>query len=148
MMWFFAVLIVLAMGGVAVLAAGKGRPLAEEYGDRPDALVPATGRVGAEDLRRIRFSLAVRGYRMSEVDALLDRLASEIEQAEKKPDEKTDEKKPVEDRPDEDKPAEKKPVEDRPDEDKPAAEDTPDAEKKPDDKPPDTRPVDGDGTGT
>ena len=138
MMWFFAVLIVLAMGGVAVLAAGKGRPLAEEYGDRPDALVPATGRVGAEDLRRIRFSLAVRGYRMSEVDALLDRLASEIEQAEKKPDE---------DKPDE-KTDEKKPVEDRPDEDKPAAEDTPDAEKKPDDKPPDTRPVDGDGTGT
>ncbi len=137
MMWFFAVLIVLAMGGVAVLAAGKGRPLAEEYGDRPDALVPATGRVGAEDLRRIRFSLAVRGYRMSEVDALLDRLASEIERAEKKPDEKTDEKTD-----------EKKPVEDRPDEDKPAAADTPDAEKKPDDKPPDTRPVDGDGTGT
>jgi len=30
----------------------------------------------------VRFSLAFRGYRMSEVDSLLDRLASEKEQAE------------------------------------------------------------------
>jgi DivIVA domain-containing protein len=146
MMWFFAVLIVLAMGGVAVLAAGKGRPLAEEYGDRPDALVPATGRVGAEDLRRIRFSLAVRGYRMSEVDALLDRLASEIEQAEKKPDEA---KPDADEKLDEAKPdADEKPDEDKPDAGKLPDEDKPDAEKLPDDKPADTRPVDGDGTGT
>ncbi len=80
MMWFFAILIVLAMGGVAMLAAGRGAPLAEVYDDRPDASVPATGPLGADDLRRVRFSLAFRGYRMSEVDALLDRLASEREQ--------------------------------------------------------------------
>ena len=41
--------------------------------------MPATGPLGAEDLRRVRFSLAFRGYRMSEVDNLLDRLASELE---------------------------------------------------------------------
>ena len=35
----------------------------------------------ADDLRRVRFSMAFRGYRMSEVDALLDRLAREREQA-------------------------------------------------------------------
>ncbi len=80
MTWFFAVLIVLAMGGVAVLAAGKGAPLAEEYDDRPDAAVPANGPLRADDLRRVRFSLALRGYRMSEVDALLDRVASQLEQ--------------------------------------------------------------------
>ena len=80
MTWFFAVLIVLAMGGVAVLAAGKGAPLAEEYDDRPDAIVPANGPLRADDLRRVRFSIALRGYRMSEVDALLDRLASQLEQ--------------------------------------------------------------------
>lgn len=77
MIWFFAVLIVLAMGGIALLAAGKGSPLAEVYDDRPDAVVPADGPLGADDLRRVRFSLAFRGYRMSEVDALLDRLAAE-----------------------------------------------------------------------
>ena len=49
------------------------------YDDRPDALVPADGPLAAEDLRRVRFSLAFRGYRMSEVDALLDRLAAEKE---------------------------------------------------------------------
>ena len=76
-MWFFAVLLVLAMGGVAVIAAGKGAPLAEVYDDRPDALVPAEGPLTAADLRRVRFSIALRGYRMSEVDALLDRLAAE-----------------------------------------------------------------------
>ena len=81
MMWFFAVLIVLAMGGVAVLAAGRGAPLAEVYDDRPDATVPGSGPLQADDLRRVRFSLALRGYRMSEVDALLDRLASQLEAA-------------------------------------------------------------------
>jgi DivIVA domain-containing protein len=79
MMWFFAVLLVLAMGGVALFAAGKGAPLQEVYDDRPDALVPAEGPLTADDLRRVRFSIALRGYRMSEVDALLDRLAAERE---------------------------------------------------------------------
>lgn len=80
MMWFFAILIVLAMGGVAMVAAGKGAPLAEAYDDRPDALVPTDGPLTGRDLRRVRFSLGFRGYRMSEVDALLDRLARELDE--------------------------------------------------------------------
>lgn len=79
MMWVFAVLVVLAMGGVALLAAGRGEPMAPAYDDRPDALVPASRPVRADDLRRVRFSLALRGYRMSEVDTLLTRLAREME---------------------------------------------------------------------
>ncbi len=79
MMWFFAILVVLALGGVALLAAGRGTPMVEVYDDRPDSSVPATRPLSADDLRRVRFSLAFRGYRMSEVDALLDRLASERE---------------------------------------------------------------------
>ena len=70
----------LALGGVALVAAGRGAPMAEVYDDRPDASVPATGPLAADDLRRVRFSLAFRGYRMSEVDALLDRLAREREE--------------------------------------------------------------------
>ncbi|MSY84732.1 MAG: DivIVA domain-containing protein [Actinobacteria bacterium] len=76
-MWFFAILVVLLLGAIAVVAAGKGAPLAEEYDDRPDALVPADRPLTSEDLRRVRFSIAFRGYRMSEVDALLARLAEE-----------------------------------------------------------------------
>ncbi len=79
MMWFFAILVVLAMGGVAAVAAGRGDPLAEVYDDRPDALVRTGELLGPEDLRAVRFSTALRGYRMSEVDALLHRLAVELE---------------------------------------------------------------------
>jgi DivIVA domain-containing protein len=92
-MWFFAILLVLALGGVAMLAAGRGTPMADVYDDRPDSTVPATGPLTGADLRRVRFSLAFRGYRMSEVDALLDRLAQEREEASSPPGEE-----PVRDR--------------------------------------------------
>lgn len=82
MMWFFAILIVLALGGIALVAAGRGQPLAPAYDDRPDSLVPADRPLSAEDLRRVRFPVALRGYRMAEVDALLDRLAAEYERRE------------------------------------------------------------------
>ncbi|MGZ4475079.1 MAG: DivIVA domain-containing protein [Nocardioides sp.] len=82
MMWVFAILIVLAMGSIAVIAAGRGTPMQDEYDDRPDAFVPAEDDlIGPGDLKAVRFSLAVRGYRMSEVDALLSRLAKQLEES-------------------------------------------------------------------
>jgi DivIVA domain-containing protein len=80
MTWFFAVLIVLAMGAVAVVAAGHGAPLGPAYDDRPDVDLPAEGPLTAEDLRGLRLTTAVRGYRTDEVDALIDRLAAQLEQ--------------------------------------------------------------------
>jgi len=80
--WFFAILVVLALGAVAVVAAGRGTPMAPAYDDAPDSLVPEEGPITAQDLRRVRFPLAFRGYRMTEVDALLDRLAEEREREE------------------------------------------------------------------
>jgi DivIVA domain-containing protein len=77
--WFFAVLVVLLMGACAVVAAGLGGSMSETYDDRPDARVQAEGPLTAEDIRRVRFSTAFRGYRMSEVDTLLARLADELE---------------------------------------------------------------------
>ena len=79
MTWVFAILVVLLLGGIAVVASGRGTPMTDAWDDRPDAEVPAEGPLSADDLRRVRFSLAFRGYRMSEVDALLERLASERE---------------------------------------------------------------------
>jgi len=79
MMWLFAVLIVLVMGAIAMIAAGRGGAMDAAYDDRPDLALPTEGPLSAEDLRKVRFPLAVRGYRMSEVDALLARLASERE---------------------------------------------------------------------
>ena len=81
MIWFLMVIVVLVMGGVAALGAGWGAPMAPAYDDRPDALVPRDGPLRAEHVRRVRFSLAFRGYRMSEVDALLDRVARQLDES-------------------------------------------------------------------
>lgn len=79
MTWVFALIVVAVMGAVAVVATGRGGSMAEVFDDRPDARVPADGPLTAADLRRVRFSTALRGYRAAEVDALLDRLAVELE---------------------------------------------------------------------
>ena len=80
MTWFFALLAVLVMGVVAMVATGRGGAMSEAYDDRPDARVQADGPLTGADLRRVRFTTALRGYRAVEVDALLDRLANELEQ--------------------------------------------------------------------
>ncbi|KQY56282.1 MULTISPECIES: DivIVA domain-containing protein [unclassified Nocardioides] len=80
MTWFFAILIVLALGGVALVASGYGQGLARVHPDRRDVTLPAGRDLVGGDLRRVRFTAAVRGYRMSEVDALLARLAAQLEE--------------------------------------------------------------------
>jgi DivIVA domain-containing protein len=79
MMWLFALVAVAVMGVTAAVATGWGGSMAEVFDDRPDAVVPADRPLSAADLREVRFTTAVRGYRMSEVDALLDRLATELD---------------------------------------------------------------------
>jgi DivIVA domain-containing protein len=117
MTWFFAILVVVVMGGVAVVATGAGGSMAETFDDRPDARVPADRPLGAADLRRVRFGTAFRGYRMSEVDALLDRLAVELEPPVR--DRRTDlpSDPPATDRPAADRPAADRPVPERSDRD-------------------------------
>lgn len=87
MIWVLAVIVVLVIGAIAVVAAGAGDPLAPAYDDRPDVVVPADGPLRAEDLLQVRFTTAVRGYRASEVDALLDRLAAQLSAANRPDDE-------------------------------------------------------------
>ena len=77
-LWAIAVVLVLGIGAIAVVAAGHGSPLAPAYDDRPDVLVPGGRDLTGDDLRALRFSTVVRGYRASEVDALLARLADEL----------------------------------------------------------------------
>ncbi|CAM3563156.1 DivIVA domain-containing protein [Nocardioides zeicaulis] len=79
MSWLFAILVVLVMGGVAVVASGRGGSMPPAHDDRPDLALPDDRPLAAGDLRAVRFPLAVRGYRMSDVDALLARLATEME---------------------------------------------------------------------
>jgi DivIVA domain-containing protein len=81
MTWFFAMLVVLLLGAIAVVAAGRGGSMAEVYDDRRDVRVQAERPLDGEDLRKVRFTTAFRGYRMSEVDSLLERLARELDAA-------------------------------------------------------------------
>jgi DivIVA domain-containing protein len=76
MLWALPLLVI---AGSAVLAAGWGTGMASVYDDRPDVLVPGDRMLQGDDVRRLRFSTAFRGYRMDEVDALLDRLAAELD---------------------------------------------------------------------
>ncbi|WP_232676151.1 DivIVA domain-containing protein [Nocardioides sp. R-C-SC26] len=84
MVWLCAIVAILVLGAVAAVAAGRGAPMAVEHGDRPDVLPGSVGRDGTlpltgEHLRRVRFPVVLRGYRMDDVDALLDRVARQLD---------------------------------------------------------------------
>jgi DivIVA domain-containing protein len=72
-------LVALAVVGVtAAVAVGRVRGgLDEPVRSRPDNALPA-GRLGVADVAGARFSVALRGYRMDEVDAALDRVLDEL----------------------------------------------------------------------
>jgi DivIVA domain-containing protein len=82
-LWVFAIVIVVVIGAIAVVAAGRGGSMEPAYEDRPDVAVAAGRPLRAEDLRRVRFAVGVRGYRMDEVDSLLARLADELAERER-----------------------------------------------------------------
>jgi DivIVA domain-containing protein len=75
-------LIVLAvLAAVAAVAAGKVRGgLPEPTSTRPDVELAGEdlGPVGTDDVDQVRFSVGFRGYRMDEVDDVLDRLGLEL----------------------------------------------------------------------
>lgn len=64
---------------VFALATRDGQALAPALPDAADAGLPA-GPVRADDVRGVRFGLALRGYRMSEVDTTLARVAEQLEE--------------------------------------------------------------------
>ncbi len=79
MEWFIAVVVVAALGVAAIVAAGGlGSMPAEPTRDVFRQDLPTDRDLTAEDLRRLRFGVAVRGYAMSQVDDVLDRLSGEV----------------------------------------------------------------------
>jgi DivIVA domain-containing protein len=77
-------LVVAAVGaalfGLAALVFGRG----EELAPLPPAATPTrlpAGTIDGDDVRRLRFQQALRGYRMDEVDWVIDRLADELDRA-------------------------------------------------------------------
>jgi DivIVA domain-containing protein len=78
---YFQFLVVAAVfGAIAWVAAGRGGGLADPRQDRPEPALAEDRQLGRDDIDSARFAVAVRGYRMDQVDRLLDRLAFEIEQ--------------------------------------------------------------------
>lgn len=79
-MSFLLLLVVLAViGGIAVVATGRGGGLHASEPDRSPTGVLREGQLTRSDVDRLRFTLAFRGYRMDEVDDVLDRLVAELE---------------------------------------------------------------------
>lgn len=79
MFWLQLVVVVALLAAVGWLAVGGGGHMSEPIRDRPDLALPAQGPLARGDVDRVRFSVGARGYRMDEVDDVLDRLAREIE---------------------------------------------------------------------
>ncbi|MEJ7707823.1 MAG: DivIVA domain-containing protein [Nocardioidaceae bacterium] len=65
-------------GVLAVVLVDRVEPMADVYDDRPDVTIPTGRPLTADDLQAVRFSTAVRGYRMDEVDALMSRLQADL----------------------------------------------------------------------
>jgi DivIVA domain-containing protein len=77
---YFQFLVVAAVfGAIAWVAAGRGGGLDDPRQDRPEPALADDRQLGREDIDGARFAVGFRGYRMDQVDRLLDRLAAEID---------------------------------------------------------------------
>jgi DivIVA domain-containing protein len=73
-------LVLLAViAGIAVVAAGRGGSLPDADPDRSLRGTLPEGDVSRSAVDGLRFTLALRGYRMDEVDEVLDRLLDELD---------------------------------------------------------------------
>lgn len=80
MIWLLAIAAIVVIGALVVLAVARGAAMAPAYDDRREVRLPAGRPLRGEDLRATRFTMTLRGYRMAEVDALLARLAAEMDE--------------------------------------------------------------------
>ncbi|MDO4411540.1 DivIVA domain-containing protein [Cutibacterium sp.] len=83
MVWVLCGLVIVIIGLAVLAASGKFGQVPAVVDDRPAPDLPE-GDLSADDLRSVRFPVVARGYSMSEVDDLLDRLQAQLEAAEKK----------------------------------------------------------------
>ena len=84
MIWvFFTVIAVLVIGAFAALVTGRLHhdPMAEATSTQG---APALGdEFSSDEISAVRFDTALRGYRMDQVDAVLDRLQARIAELER-----------------------------------------------------------------
>jgi DivIVA domain-containing protein len=75
------VAVAAAVFGLAAAVFGRGEELAPLAPGATPTRLPV-GEIEGDDVRGLRFQQAVRGYRMAEVDWVLDRLADELDRTE------------------------------------------------------------------
>ncbi len=73
----FVVAAAVILFAVAAVAAGRGGSLADPVHDRVEPRLPECP-LEPGDVENLRFAVVVRGYRMDQVDAVLDRLGAEL----------------------------------------------------------------------
>ncbi|MGW4887384.1 DivIVA domain-containing protein [Streptomyces murinus] len=81
MFLFLVIALTVVVAAVTLAVVGGGNesgPLPEAAPERLQDPLPADRPVGREDVESLRFPLAVRGYRMSDVDDALGRLGAEL----------------------------------------------------------------------
>ncbi|MFF7210089.1 cell division protein DivIVA [Streptomyces sp. NPDC008238] len=80
MFWFMLIALVAVVGAVALAVLGDGGVLRDVQPDRVDDRLPPERPVGRADVDRLRLPVTVRGYRMVDVDDVLERLSAELAQ--------------------------------------------------------------------
>jgi len=79
--WVLTALVVAGIGfAVVAVITGRTDPMAAMPPDAAPLTLPPDRPVSPEDLEALRFDLAFRGYRMSQVDTALQRLSTELAQ--------------------------------------------------------------------
>src|SRR5690348_4172480 len=73
---------VVVLVGLAVLLAGRSDPFPDEPVDRADPGLPGDRPLRSSDIPRLRFRVALRGYRMEDVDAALEAARAALQAAE------------------------------------------------------------------
>lgn len=73
----FALIGIVVLGAAVAIAAGRLGDFGEVDHDRQVARLPE-GAITPADVDGLRFGLGLRGYRMDQVDDVLDRLSAEL----------------------------------------------------------------------
>ena len=82
LVFLLAAILVIAVG--AMLAVGRLGELPDVEPDRAPLALPDDRPMVRQDVDGVRFAVGMRGYRMDEVDDVLDRLATEVDQRDAK----------------------------------------------------------------
>ena len=78
MQWVLWTAVVVVLGLAAVAGSGRFGSMPDAVRDVPTPQLPEGPLIG-DDLRAVTFATVTRGYSMAQVDALLDRLAWQLD---------------------------------------------------------------------